>query len=80
MASWHDVYYEKCPISGINQVVFDFNTEADAKEFLRLAKIDKDVEDELVLYGDGVLRTMKRGKDVKRKGNSRRSNYRKGKS
>ena len=47
-------------------VIFYFDKESDAKEFLRHAKICKDVDDELLFYGDGVLRTIKRGQNGKK--------------
>ena len=41
-------------------VLLAFQTEADAAEFARLARISADVDAELLLYGDGVLRTAAR--------------------
>ena len=46
-------------------VTFEFATEADAKEFFRLATISKDVDDELLLFGDGAIRTVSRQRKKK---------------
>jgi len=58
--TWSKVEYDYRD-EGTHFAVFSFRTAADAKEFVRLAKIGKDVDDELLLYGNGVLRTIKRG-------------------
>jgi hypothetical protein len=53
--NWVDVSYDD-KLS----ITFKFETKKDAQEFMRLVEISRDVDDELLLYGDGVLRTVKR--------------------
>lgn len=71
MSNWVEAYYDyqqpNDNAKGTPCVVFEFKTEADAKEFLRSAKICKEVNDELLFYGEGVLRTVKRGRHGKGK-------------
>jgi hypothetical protein len=53
--NWVDVSYDD-KLS----ITFKFETKKDAQEFMRLVEISRDVDDELLLYGNGVLRTVKR--------------------
>jgi hypothetical protein len=54
-------------------VTLYFNFEEDAKEWYRLAKISKDIDDELLLYGDGVLRTLEKKNATKSRRKSRQT-------
>ena len=75
MNNWYDVSYVYNDLGkgrGAHTATFYFKDEQEAKEFVRLAKISKDVDDELLFYGDGVLRTLekksgKHGKTIRRR-------------
>lgn len=58
--------------ASMHTVVLTFKDEAEAHEFARLIKIEKDVDEELRTYGEGVLRTIARGKKGKRRGKAKR--------
>lgn len=67
MSNWIEAEYRR-ENDRSHLIVFEFDNETEAKEFMKMAQICKDVSDELLFYGDGVLRTIeKKGKRSARK-------------